>query len=80
MRETWATLRELLLPDGASLDATRPRRHLETQLRTAITSGRLVPGARLPSTRDLARQLNVSRGTTLAVYEQLVAEGYLESK
>lgn len=80
MRETWATLRELLLPDGASLDATRPRRHLETQLRTAITSGRLVPGTRLPSTRDLARQLNVSRGTTLAVYEQLVAEGYLESK
>ncbi|KVL94108.1 PLP-dependent aminotransferase family protein [Burkholderia stagnalis] len=47
------------------------------QLRTAIVDGRLAGGARLPSTRDLATQLGVSRKTTLDAFEQLVAEGYL---
>ncbi|KVN41408.1 DNA-binding protein [Burkholderia pyrrocinia] len=47
------------------------------QLRSAIVDGRLAGGARLPSTRDLATQLGVSRKTTLDVFEQLVAEGYL---
>ncbi|MCE2594510.1 PLP-dependent aminotransferase family protein [Motilimonas cestriensis] len=36
--------------------------------------------ARLPSTRALAQHLAVSRNTVIATYEQLVAEGYLESK
>ncbi|WP_448836207.1 GntR family transcriptional regulator, partial [Burkholderia pseudomallei] len=35
------------------------------QLRAAIVDGRLAAGARLPSTRELARQLGVSRKTTL---------------
>ncbi len=47
------------------------------QLRSAIVDGRLAGGARLPSTRDLATQLGVSRKTTLDAFEQLVAEGYL---
>jgi GntR family transcriptional regulator/MocR family aminotransferase len=37
----------------------------------------LTPGARLPPSRDLARQLSVSRGTVLVALAQLVAEGYL---
>jgi len=47
------------------------------ELRGAVLSGRLAPGQRLPSTRDFARQHGISRGSVLAVYEQLIAEGYL---
>jgi GntR family transcriptional regulator/MocR family aminotransferase len=47
------------------------------QLRERIVEGRLAGGTRLPSTRDLAQQLGVSRKTTLDVFERLLAEGYL---
>ncbi|VWC01377.1 DNA-binding protein [Burkholderia pseudomultivorans] len=50
------------------------------QLRTAIVDGRLESGARLPSTRDLAKQLGVSRKTTLDAFERLAAEGYLTTR
>ncbi|AJY09246.1 PLP-dependent aminotransferase family protein [Burkholderia dolosa] len=50
------------------------------QLRTAIVDGRLEGGARLPSTRDLATQLGVSRKTTLDAFERLVAEGFLNTR
>ena len=53
---------------------------LYRQLRTAILDGRLVPGERLPSTRDLALQIGVSRKTTLDVFERLIAEGYLQPR
>jgi GntR family transcriptional regulator / MocR family aminotransferase len=45
-------------------------------LRDAIRSGRLAPGERLPSTRDLARQLGVARGTVVLAFGHLIAEGY----
>lgn len=41
-------------------------------LRAAIVDGRLAPGARLPSWRDLAAQLGVARGTVRAAYETLI--------
>ena len=47
------------------------------QLRAGILEGRLAGGTRLPSTRDLAAQLGVSRKTTLDVFERLLSEGYL---
>ena len=50
---------------------------IEDQLRHAIRDGTLRSGARVPSTRDLARQLGVSRRVTVDAYEQLAAEGYL---
>ena len=50
------------------------------QVRDMILSGRLRPRQRLPSTRALARDLNVSRTTTLAAYEQLMSEGYIEGR
>ncbi|MBN3856632.1 PLP-dependent aminotransferase family protein [Paraburkholderia sp. Ac-20340] len=50
------------------------------QLRERIVEGRLAGGTRLPSTRDLADQLGVSRKTTLDVFERLLAEGYLIAK
>jgi GntR family transcriptional regulator/MocR family aminotransferase len=45
-----------------------------------MRSGRLPPGAAMPSTRSLARQLGISRGVVVESYEQLVAEGYLVSR
>jgi GntR family transcriptional regulator/MocR family aminotransferase len=52
---------------------------IQDQLRTAIRDRRLAPGERLPSTRRMAELLGVSRGTVVEVYEQLLAEGYVES-
>jgi GntR family transcriptional regulator/MocR family aminotransferase len=50
---------------------------IEDQLRQAIRDGSLKAGARVPSTRDLARQLGVSRRVAVDAYAQLAAEGYL---
>jgi DNA-binding transcriptional MocR family regulator len=50
------------------------------ELRTAIRSGRLAAGTRLPASRDLARDLGMSRGSVVEAYEQLVAEGFLVSR
>jgi GntR family transcriptional regulator / MocR family aminotransferase len=56
------------------------RAQVEDELRDAIRSGRLAPGALLPSTRALAADLGVTRGVIVAAYDQLVAEGYLASR
>jgi GntR family transcriptional regulator/MocR family aminotransferase len=53
---------------------------LYTHIRTAILSGELTRGTKLPSTRALAEELNISRNTVLNAYRQLLAEGYLEGK
>ncbi|HUA44589.1 MAG TPA: PLP-dependent aminotransferase family protein [Solirubrobacteraceae bacterium] len=53
---------------------------LEHWLRAAIRDGRLAAGARLPSSRGLAAELGISRGVVTAVYEQLAAEGYLDTR
>lgn len=50
------------------------------QLLDAVLDGRLQPGGPLPPTRDLARQLEVSRNTVLEAYERLAAEGFLTSR
>jgi GntR family transcriptional regulator / MocR family aminotransferase len=44
------------------------RAQLERELREAIRSGRLAAGERLPSSRELARELGVSRGLVLECY------------
>ncbi|HEV8269364.1 MAG TPA: PLP-dependent aminotransferase family protein [Thermoanaerobaculia bacterium] len=54
-------------------------RALEAGLRDAIRGGRLVSGAALPGSRALAADLGVSRRLVVEVYEQLTAEGYLET-
>ena len=70
---------ELLIP--LQRDEAQPlHRQLEEGLREAIRGGRLAPGAAVPSTRALARQLDVSRGIVVEAYEQLIAEGYLLSR
>jgi GntR family transcriptional regulator/MocR family aminotransferase len=55
-------------------------RQLYAQLSQAIRAGRLAPGTRLPSSRALARELDVSRTTILEAYHDLAAEGYLEGE
>jgi len=47
--------------------------------RTGILAGRFPGGSRVPSTRELAATLDVSRSTVTQAYEQLIAEGYLKS-
>ena len=47
------------------------------QLHDAVLHGRLRPDEALPSSRELAEQLQVSRNTVTAAYERLIAEGYL---
>src|SRR5882724_8143653 len=49
-------------------------------LKSMIRDGRLAPAARLPSTRELAADLRVSRNTVMLAYEQLLAEGYVVSR
>jgi len=53
---------------------------LERALRDSIRAGRLAPRTRLPATRTLAAELNLSRGTVSAAYDQLIAEGYLNAR
>ena len=55
-------------------------RQLYERLRGSILSGQLEAGTRLPSTRVLASELGVSRTTTALAYEQLLLEGYIESR
>jgi GntR family transcriptional regulator/MocR family aminotransferase len=65
----------LELPPGRGRRAA-----LEDALRQAIREGRLTPGERLPSSRALAGQLGVARGTVVEAYAQLAAEGYLRGR
>jgi GntR family transcriptional regulator / MocR family aminotransferase len=51
-----------------------------SQIRSLILSGRLAKCARLPSSRDMARDLGVSRNTVLYAYDLLRDEGYLDAK
>lgn len=63
------------------LDGQGPRYGQITRALSAlIQGGALAPGARLPPTRDLARDLSCSRNLVLLAYEQLTLEGYLVSR
>lgn len=53
-------------------------RWLYSSLRAAILDGRLRPGTRLPSTRDLSNQYGLARGTIVNAFEQLKSEGYID--
>ncbi|MGF1698491.1 PLP-dependent aminotransferase family protein [Vibrio lamellibrachiae] len=70
--------------DIGDLPFDRATSSLQKQLFSAIRekiSANLWPkGGKLPSTRKLANELAISRNTAIAVYEQLVSEGYLESR
>ncbi|AQZ69803.1 GntR family transcriptional regulator [[Actinomadura] parvosata subsp. kistnae] len=82
MRENWAGSGvDLHLDLHLELPARGGRRRaLEEALRRAVRDGRLPHGTRLPSSRALAAELRLSRGTVSAAYDQLVAEGYLTTR
>src|SRR6267154_3402689 len=76
-RTGWA---ELYAFEVTRAEQTPLFHQLYQQLRSAILSRRLRPGTKLPSTRQLASQLGVSRSAAVAAYEQLFAEGYTSSR
>ncbi|MGF6773648.1 GntR family transcriptional regulator/MocR family aminotransferase [Paraburkholderia sp. GAS199] len=55
-------------------------RQLAQALRDAVRRGDLKPGEVLPSTRTLAASLQIARGTVVEAFEQLIAEGFLQSQ
>ncbi|MGW4055843.1 MocR-like pyridoxine biosynthesis transcription factor PdxR [Streptomyces sp. NPDC004779] len=77
MRNDWATFGADLHLD---LRGTRLRAGLMDALREAVRSGRLAPGSRLPSSRQLAADLGVARNTVADAYAELVAEGWLTAR
>ncbi|MGR3886617.1 MocR-like pyridoxine biosynthesis transcription factor PdxR [Pseudomonas sp. 1152_12] len=68
-------------PAGIELDRRKGlTRQLYEALRQRVLDGRLVSGTRLPSTRDLAKALSISRNSVVRAYDQLYAEGFIESR
>ncbi|MFI5710919.1 PLP-dependent aminotransferase family protein [Kribbella sp. NPDC051620] len=53
---------------------------LATELRTAIADGRLALGSRLPATRQLAAELQVSRGVVTEAYQRLTEDGHITAR
>jgi GntR family transcriptional regulator/MocR family aminotransferase len=73
-----ATVFDLVLaPRDSGIAA---KRWLYEALRAEILAGRLRPRARLPATRDLARQYGLARGTIVDAFEQLKSEGYVDGR
>lgn len=68
-----------LVPGLAEGDRPAYRRVYET-FRDGVRGGRLKPGQAVPSSRELGRIYGLSRVTIVQAYEQLIAEGYLETK
>lgn len=68
-------------PAGIVLDRRRGlSQQLYQALRARVLDGRLGSGTRLPATRDLAAMLSLSRNSVVRAYDQLYAEGYIESR
>jgi GntR family transcriptional regulator / MocR family aminotransferase len=70
--------RNVVFPDRSSDVALH--RQLAAHLRDAILTGELTGGTRLHASRMMAQQLGVSRNTVTQAIDQLVAEGYLETR
>jgi GntR family transcriptional regulator / MocR family aminotransferase len=72
-KQGWASLHAFQLERDTDVPLFR---QLYLQIRAAILSHALRPGSKLPSTRELAAQLGISRTAVVSAYEQLLAEGY----
>ncbi|MBR0555509.1 PLP-dependent aminotransferase family protein [Ciceribacter sp. L1K23] len=53
---------------------------LYAEIRRLIEQGRLPPGSKLPTTRDLAARFSLARGAAVVAYEMLVADGFAEAR
>lgn len=79
----WKKMPVKTLLDSLVLEPDNPiplKRQLYERLRRLIADRVLQPGSELPSTRMLARDLAIGRNTVIAAYEQLVTEGYLQTR
>lgn len=70
---------ELMIPLDSSLEKPLYEQ-IYDYIRMNITDGKISCGEKLPSTRFLAAHLQVARSTVEFAYEQLLSEGYIESK
>lgn len=70
----WSALIPVLPRQGPRRDA------LYAEIRRLIEAGTLAPGTKLPTTRDLAARLGLSRGAAVAAFEMLVADGFAEAR
>jgi GntR family transcriptional regulator/MocR family aminotransferase len=70
----WADLYAWQLERGSRTPLTR---QIYMQVRSAVLSGALCPGTRVPSSRAMASKLGVARASVVSAYEQLLAEGYV---
>jgi GntR family transcriptional regulator len=59
---------------------TPPTEQIRDQIRGLVVSGRLAANERLPSVRQLARDLDVAPGTVAKAYKALEAEGLLSTR
>ena len=78
-------MKELMIALQTAQDGTQGQQiplyeQIYLAIRRDIEDGRLPRGEKLPSTRLLADNLNVSRFTVNLAYEQLVSEGYLQAR
>ena len=73
-----SSIDELLAVDAAAAEPLY--RQLYARLRGAIADGALRPGGRIPSSRALAKELGVARGTVETAYALLEAEGYIQGR
>ncbi|UHC17874.1 PLP-dependent aminotransferase family protein [Methylobacterium currus] len=76
-RSGWADLLDVTIEQGGDRSLFQ---QIYLSIRDAIVSERLAANSRLPSTRELARRLKVSRTSVLSAYEQLLAEGYVSGR
>lgn len=67
----------LRIEKGSSVPISR---QIAEQIATLCASGGVKPGERMPSVRELARELAVNQNTILRVYERLCSEGLLEMR
>jgi GntR family transcriptional regulator / MocR family aminotransferase len=73
----WADLYAWQLDRASRTPLTR---QIYMQVRSAVLSGALGPGTRMPSSRAMASKLGVARASVVSAYEHLRAEGYLEGR
>ena len=72
-------------PDWSALIPVLPaggpqRQALQAELKRLIETRVLLPGQKLPPSRDLAARLRIARGAVVAAFEQLAADGYVETR
>jgi GntR family transcriptional regulator / MocR family aminotransferase len=75
--ERWADIDDWHVDRAAAMPLFR---QIYQQVSWGILGRTLMPGTKLPSTRDLAERLGVARSSVVIAYEQLLAEGYIYGK